>query len=86
MKMPEDQSIICKVSAYNDNNGVFNIYFKDAEDNVVCSYDPKKQGDKGDSLTIEADDQIIGVYGTYASMSCKVFSSLGLLVLNRKFD
>ena len=45
IQFPQDLKLIRKVEAYCDEQGVYNIYFKDLHGQVVCSYDPKKYGE-----------------------------------------
>ena len=45
MNMPWKMNVIKKVQAYADEQGVFNIFMKDAEGKVICSYDPKNYGE-----------------------------------------
>ena len=83
--VPADQTVIRKVQAYSDECGVFNIYMKDEQGNVVCSYDPKNYGEiSTGKFEIDPLEEIIGVYGTQPNMGSNIFSSLGLIVLSRR--
>ena len=85
LNIPQKQSVIRKVQAYADQQGVFNIFMKDAEGNVICSYDPKNYGeiDCG-KYEIDENEEIIGVYGSQPNMGSQIFSSLGLIVMTRQ--
>ena len=83
--MPSDQTVIRKAQAYSDECGVFNIYMKDEQGNVVCSYDPKNYGEiSTGKYDIDPLEEIIGFYGTQPNMGSNIFSSLGLIILYRR--
>ena len=64
--------------------GVFNVFLKDANGNVLSSYDPKGYGevDTG-KYEIKSFEEIIGVYGTHPDRNSNIFSSLSLIVMSR---
>ena len=83
--MPSDQKSIRKVQAYSDECGVFNIFMKDEQGNVIASYDPKNYGEISTGKhEIDPMEEIVGVYGTQPNMGSNIFSSLGFIVLGRR--
>ena len=84
LRFEADQSAIRKVQAYCDECGVFNIFVKDEEGNVITSYDPKPYGEiSTGKIDIEPEWNIIGVYGTQPNSGSNIFSSLGLVLFKR---
>ena len=82
--MPSDASQIRKVQAYCDEQGVFNIYFKDELGNVLASYDPKGYGEiNTGKYELYPYEEIIGVYGSLPSKSSPIFKSFGLIAVTK---
>ena len=85
INLPADQSGIRKVQAYNDECGVFNLFLKDETGNVIGSYDPKPYGEiNTGKFEIEPEWNIIGVYGTQPNIGSSIFSSMGLILFQKR--